>query len=246
MKCCELHEGNCLDVMTTFLNDSIDMILCDLPYGITACKWDVVIPFEPLWKQYRRIIKSNGAIVLTASQPFTSALISSNYRMFKYSTVWEKSKATGFLNAKRRPLVAHEDICIFSKGTPRYYPQMTQGTAYNKGVRKQQTDNDVYGRFKQTEVKSSGARYPRSVIYFGTAETEGKVWHKTQKPVALFKYLIQTYTKEGDIVLDNCAGSGTTGVSARALNRNSILIENDPTCYKKIRERMGFDEQVRR
>lgn len=219
-----LH-GSCLEWMPHLEDKSIDMIFCDLPFGTTRVSWDSVIPFKPLWEQYERIIKDNGAIVLNASQPFTSALIMSNPKLFKYLWVWEKSKATGFLNSKKRPLVAHEDVCVFYKKQPTYNPQMTVGNAYNKGVRKEQTLDDVYGSFNQVEVKSEGLRYPRSVQYFKTAESEGETFHKTQKPVALCEYFIKTYTNEGEVVLDNCLGSGTTVIACMNTNRNFIGIE---------------------
>jgi hypothetical protein len=216
--------------MSDIPEHSIDMILCDLPYGTTQCKWDSTIPFDKLWFQYKRIIKHGGAIVLFGAQPFTSTLICSNVQMFKYSWVWEKSKATGFLNAKRRPLVAHEDIVVFCDGAPPYYPIMAKGTPYDKGLRKEQTSDDVYGKFGQAHIRNeTGLRYPRSVIYFKTAESEGKTYHKTQKPVALLEYLISTYTKDEEIVLDNCMGSGSTGVAALNLNRRFIGIELDAT-----------------
>lgn len=234
------YLGDCLKLMKKIPDNSIDMILCDLPYGTTQCKWDIIIPFELLWKDYKRIIKDNGAIILTASQPFTSQIIMSNLEMFKYTWVWEKSKATGFLNSKKRPLVAHEDIVVFSNGTPPYYPQMTVGLPYNKGIRKVQTKEDVYGKFNQVKVSSNGERYPRSVQYFKTAESEGKVYHKTQKPLSLFEYLIKTYSKEGDIVLDNCAGSGTTAIACLNTNRNYIMMELEEEyyniCVKRLNE----------
>ena len=184
---------------------SVDMILCDLPYGTTACKWDTIIPFEPLWEQYKRIIKDNGAIVLTASQPFTSALVMSNVKMFKYEWIWEKSKATGYLNSKIMPMVAHENVLVFGKGKIKYNPQKISGKPYNKG--KAHRPTDVYGSQISVLVKNEdGTRYPRTVQYFITAESQGRL-HPTQKPVALFEYLIKTYTNEGDLVLDNCAGS---------------------------------------
>ncbi|MCU5039323.1 site-specific DNA-methyltransferase [Bacillus cereus] len=221
----KIHNMDCLEGMKLIEDKSIDMILCDLPYGTTNCSWDSIIPFELIWDQFKRIIKDNGAIVLTASQPFTSHLIMSNPKMFKYTWVWEKSKATGFLNAKKRPLVAHEDICVFYKKQPTYNPQFTQGDPYNKGTRKQQTTDDVYNSFQRVEVKSEGKRYPRSVQYFKTAESEGKTIHKSQKPVALFEYLIKTYTNEGETVLDTCMGSGTTAIAAINTNRNFIGFE---------------------
>lgn len=235
-----LLHGDCLELMQDIPNKSVDMILADLPYETTNCVWDSAIPFEPLWEQYERIIKDKGAIVLTASQPFTSALVMSNPKMFKYTWVWEKSKATGFLNAKIRPLVAHEDIVVFCKGKPPYYPQMTEGIAYNKGVRKGQSKGDIYGNFEQVEVKSSGMRYPRSVQYFKTAESEGKTYHKTQKPLCLMEYLIKTYTMKGETVLDNTFGSCTCGVACVNTNRNFIGIEKDENYFniglKRIQE----------
>jgi site-specific DNA-methyltransferase (adenine-specific) len=217
---------------------SVDLVLTDPPYGTTACKWDSVIPLEPMWKQLKRITKKDSAIVMTASQPFTSALVMSNPKMFKYCWVWEKSKASGFLNAKKRPLVAHEDIVIFCKGKTPYNPIMSKGEAYNKGLRKDQSKGDVYGKFDRVVVSSGGSRYPRSVQYFKTAEREGS-YHKTQKPVALMEYLIKTYTNEGETVLDFTMGSGTTGVAAKQLGRDFIGIELDEEYFKIAQERIN-------
>ncbi|HIP11271.1 MAG TPA: site-specific DNA-methyltransferase [Arcobacter sp.] len=226
--------GDCLEVMSDIPDKSIDMILCDLPYGTTQNKWDSVIPLEKLWYQYHRIIKDNGAIVLTSQGIFTAKLILSNERNFKYKIVWEKSKSTNFLNAKKQPLRKHEDICVFYKKQPLYNPQMREGKAYNKGVRKDQLTGS-YGDFKPTEVKSEGGRYPIDIVYFKTAESEGDVFHPTQKPVELGRYLIKTYTKEGDIILDNTCGSGSFLVSAILENRNFIGIEknHDVHLFKK-------------
>ncbi len=221
------YQGDCLEVLPLLPSNSIDLIYCDLPFGTTQCSWDEVIPFDKMWEHIIRIAKQNTPIVFHAQQPFTSALIMSNPKMFKYTWVWEKSKATGFLNSKKRPLVAHEDIIIFCKGTPVYYPQMTEGIAYNKGFRKQQTENDVYGSFEQVEVKSDGLRYPRSVQYFKTAESEGKTFHKTEKPIELCKYIINTYSLEGQTVLDFTMGSNKSGLACEMLNRNFIGIEKD-------------------
>ena len=233
----DLRQGDCLELMKDIPDGSVDMILADLPYGTTACKWDTIIPFEPLWEQYKRVIKPNGAIALTASQPFTSALVMSNPKMFKYSWVWEKSKSTGYLNAKKRPLYAHEDVLIFYKKPPVYIPQMTSGLPYNKG--KAHRPTNVYGSQKAVLVKNeSGYRYPRTVQYFKTAESEGEVSHPTQKPVALFEYLIKTYTNEGDLVLDNVAGSGTTGVACKNTNRNFIGIELDEKYFEIAKKRI--------
>ncbi len=218
--------GDCLDIMAQIPDNSIDMILCDLPYGTTQNKWDSVIPLDKLWKEYHRIVKDNGAIVLTSQGIFTAKLILSNEKYFKYKWVWEKSKATNFLNAKKQPLRKHEDICVFYKKQPLYNPQMTEGEAYNKGFRKDQLTGS-YGDFKSTEVKSDGQRYPTDIMYFKTAESEGDVFHPTQKPVALGRYLIRTYTNENEIVLDNTCGSGSFLVAAVLEKRNFIGIEKN-------------------
>lgn len=227
-------EGDCLEVMKDIPDKSIDMILCDLPYGTTQNKWDSVIPLDKLWKQYKRIIKDNGAIVLTSQGVFTAELILSNKSQFKYKLVWEKSKATNFLNAKKQPLRKHEDICVFYKKQPVYNPQMKEGEPYNKGIRKNQLTGS-YGDFSPVEVKSDGLRYPNDIVYFKTAESEGKVYHSTQKPVELGRYLIKTYTNPGDVVLDNTCGSGSFLVAALLEDRNFIGIEinNDEKLYKK-------------
>lgn len=232
----KIYSGNCLEVMKDIDDKSIDMILCDLPYGTTACKWDTVIPFEPLWEQYKRVIKDNGAIVLTASQPFSSALVMSNPKWFKYEWIWEKSKASGYLNSKLMPLVSHENILVFGKGKVKYNPQMVSGKPYNKGFGHRPTE--VYGKQTATLVKNdTGNRFPRTVQYFVTAEREGKL-HPTQKPIALFEYLVNTYTDENDVVLDNCAGSGTTGVACKNTNRNFILIEQEEKYCEISRKRL--------
>lgn len=185
-----------------------------------------MIPFESMWVELKRIIKPNGAIVLFGSEPFSSLLRCSNIKNFKYDWVWEKSKATGFLNSKKQPLRAHEIISVFYSKPPTYNPKMVEGLPYNKGVRKEQTDDDVYSSFEQVEVKSEGFRYPRSVQYFKTAENEGG-FHKTQKPVALLEYLIKTYTQEGETVLDFTFGSCSTGVACLNTNRKFIGVEMD-------------------
>ena len=228
-------QGDCLEVMVTIPDNSIDMVLCDLPYGTTQNKWDSVIDLEQLWEQYNRIVKPNGAIVLTAQGVFTAQLILSNPKYFKYKIVWIKSKATNFLNAKKQPLRKHEDICIFYKKQPVYNPQMTTGEAYDKGFRKDQLTGS-YGDFKSNHVKSDGKRYPTDVlgmedvddfVYIKTAESEGKVYHPTQKPIALGRYLVKTFTNEGDIVLDNACGSGSFLLGALLENRKFIGIEKN-------------------
>lgn len=232
-----LLHGDCLDRMKEIKDGSVDLVLTDPPYGTTACKWDAVIPFAPMWEQVWRVLKPNGAAVFTASQPFTSALVMSQVKRFKYEWIWEKSKSTGFLNAKIQPLRAHESILVFSEGTPVYNPQMTTGSPYNKGVRKDQTEDDVYNPFDPVEVASLGRRYPRTVQRFVTAEREGG-FHKSQKPVALIEYLIQTYTNEGETVLDFTMGSGTTGVACVRTNRKFIGIERDETYFNIAKDRI--------
>ncbi|MDD4439385.1 MAG: DNA methyltransferase [Tissierellia bacterium] len=239
-------QGDCLDVMKSFPDKSIDMILCDLPYGTTQNKWDSVINLDKLWEQYERIIKDNGAIVLTAQGLFTARLIISNVKLFKYKIVWIKSKSTNFLNAKKQPLRKHEDICVFYKKQPTYNPQMTNGEAYDKGVRKDQYTGS-YGEFKPKHVKSNGSRYPNDVVcfeeeqiddfvYVKTAESEGPVVHPTQKPVELGRYLIRTFSKPGDIILDNACGSGSFLLSAILEDRQFIGIEkNDDGFLHKVK-----------
>ncbi|AHM61933.1 phage DNA methylase [Flammeovirgaceae bacterium 311] len=219
-------EGDCLEIMKWIPDGSVDMILCDLPYGTTQNQWDSVIDLAALWKQYERVIKHNGAIVLTSQGVFTAKLILSNEKLFKYKIVWEKSKPTNFLNAKKQPLRKHEDICVFYRKQPRYNPQMTAGEPYNKGVRKNQLSGS-YGDFGPVEVKSDGERYPTDIVYFKTAESEGTVYHPTQKPVALGRYLIRTFTNSGDIVLDNTCGSGSFLVAALLEKRKFIGIEKN-------------------
>ena len=231
-------QGDCLEVMKKIPTGSIDMILCDLPYGTTQNKWDSVIDLNKLWGEYERIIKDNGCIALTAQGLFTAKLILSNEKLFKYKVVWIKSKPTNFLNAKKQPLRKHEDICIFYKKQPTYNPQMTIGEPYDKGVRKNQFTGS-YGDFKPKHVKSTGERYPQDVvfyedikliddfIYVKTAESEGTVYHPTQKPIELGRYLIRTYTNPGDIVLDNACGSGSFLISALTENRKFIGIEKN-------------------
>jgi len=222
---------------------SIDMILCDLPYGTTACKWDTIIPFEPLWEQYKRIIKDNGAIVLTASQPFTSALVMSNIKMFKYEWIWYKTDSAGFFNAKNCPVKKHENILIFSKGTiancsPRlmkYYPRDLTPTRV-KRANSNKSDGIIGNRpSRKDNYIQTLTNYPVSVIYF---QNDKLGIHDVSKPVALFEYLIKTYTNEGDTVLDNCMGSGTTGVACKNLNRNFIGIELDPEYFKIAEKRI--------
>ena len=243
-------EGDCLDIMPQLPDKSIDMILCDLPYGTTQNKWDSVIDLGRLWSEYKRIIKANGAIVLTAQGIFTAKLILSNEAWFKYKIVWIKSKSTNFLNAKKQPLRKHEDICVFYKKQPVYNPQMTAGESYDKGTRKAQNTGS-YGDFSPVHVRSNGGRYPNDVLfvpedegialqddflYFKTAESEGPVYHPTQKPVELGRYLVRTFTNPGDIVLDNACGSGSFLLSAALEGRRYIGIEkNEDVLLHKVK-----------
>jgi site-specific DNA-methyltransferase (adenine-specific) len=225
---------DCLVGMQQVPDKSIDMILCDLPYGTTACKWDVIIPFEPLWKQYERVIKDNGAIVLTASQPFTSALVMSNPKLFRYDLVWNKKKATGHLLAKKQPLRLKEDVLIFYKSQPTYNPQFTEGSPYKSNPRKNNKEG-VYSIVGEARNENAGFRYPKNIIEI---PFEFAPIHPTQKPVALFEYLIKTYTNEGETVLDNCMGSGTTAIACINTNRNYIGFEKEEKYYNIIQERI--------
>ncbi len=224
----DIYQGDCLEVMKQIDSASVDMILCDLPYGTTQNKWDSIIPLTELWKEYRRIIKPKGVIALSSQGVFTAKLILSNEQWFKYKFIWVKSKPTNFLNARRQPLRQHEDICIFYGSQPNYHPIMSPGEPYNKGIRKAQFTGS-YGDFKPVQVKSDGERFPTDTLYCKTAESEtgGKVWHPTQKPVALGRYLIRMFTKVGDVVLDNAFGSGSFLVAAALEQRRFIGIEKN-------------------
>ena len=241
----QLFEEDCLECMKRIPNESIDMILCDLPYGTTQNKWDSIIPLEQLWSEYNRIIKPNGAIVLTSQGVFTAQLILSQSKLFKYKWVWEKSKPTNFLNAKKQPLRKHEDVCVFYKKQPTYNPQMTEGEPYNKGVRKNQLSGS-YGDFQPVHVQSDGERYPVDIVYVKTAESEGEVVHPTQKPIELGRYFVRTYTKHGDIILDNTFGSGSFLVAALLEGRNFIGIEKneDVALFKK--EKIDYIDVAKR
>ena len=237
-----LMMGDCLERMKEIESGSVDMILTDPPYGTTACKWDSIIPLEPMWEHLKRVIKPNGAIVMTASQPFTSVLVSSNLKMFKLEWIWEKSKATGHALCKKRPLKAHESVIVFSDGVESYIPQMTDGKPYKSKLGKKESVEFSTGT-KRNDNKT-GARYPRSVQYFKTSESERNGYkHPTQKPVALMEYLIKTYTNENETVLDFCLGSGTTGVAAKNLNRKFIGIEMDPSYYDIAQDRIKGDKK---
>ena len=227
-------QGDTLEEMSKIPDGTVDMLLVDLPYGTTQNKWDSVIPLDKLWKEYNRIVKENGAMIFTASGLFTATLMLSNAKNYKYKYVWEKSKSTNFLNAKKQPLRKHEDVLVFYRKQPQYNPQMTQGEPYTKGIRKNQLTGS-YGEFNPTLVESSGDRYPVDVLYFKTAESEGSVVHPTQKPIELARYLIRTFSKAGDVILDNTCGSGSFLVAALLEGRNFIGIEKneDVALFKK-------------
>lgn len=244
-----LIKGDCLDLMSRIPNGSVDMILCDLPYGITACKWDSVIPFEPLWAHYKRVIKPNGAIVLFGSEPFSTFLRTSNINQFKYDWVWSKSKALGFTNAKNKPMNKHELISVFSSGTVankshRKMPYNPQGLIpYGKivsGIKQCKADMVEGGhKFSRPSHKTNHLQeftnYPTQIIEFCN---EPSPIHPTQKPVPLLEYLIKTYTNESEIVLDNCMGSGSTGEACVNTNRNFIGIEMDDKYFEIAKNRI--------
>jgi len=216
---------------------SIDMILCDLPYGTTACKWDVVIPFEPLWTQYKRIIKDRGCIALFGSEPFSSYLRMSNIKQFKYDWIWQKNKATGFLNANKQPLFDYEVISVFYNKQCNYYPQKIEAdNIYKRGLAKR-NKSDCYGKEKDFFQIDNGKRFPKRIIYFNNNDTQNQI-HPTQKPVALLEYLIKTYTLEGETVFDNCMGSGSTGVACKNLNRDFIGMEKDDKYFEIAKNRI--------
>jgi site-specific DNA-methyltransferase (adenine-specific) len=237
--------------MTRLPDASVDMILCDLPYGTTACKWDAVIPFEPLWAAYRRIAKPNAAIVLTAMQPFTTALIASNLDDFRYEWIWVKNLPTGFANARLRPMTAHENICVFYKSAPIYNKQPTQSKITDRklggsnGIRgASKKTQGAYGRLQvlAEEITLKETVCPRTTLDIPCVPRATGTVHPTQKPVALMEYLIRTYTNEGDTVLDNCMGSGTTGVACNNTGRNFIGIERDPQYFEIAKSRIGASQ----
>ena len=226
----ELIHGDCLIEMPKIADKSIDMILCDLPYGMTKNNWDIIIPFDKLWQEYDRIIKDDGAIVLFGSQPFTSLMITSNLKNFRYCLVWEKNKFSDFLNAKRKPMKTNEDIAIFYKKQPIYNPQYWYSTPYKRWNTQEAVDKQTnYGSHKENVVESKdGKRLPTTVLKFNRIE---RPQHPTQKPVDLLEWLIKTYTNEGNLVLDNCMGVGSSGIACKNLKRNFIGIELELKYY---------------
>lgn len=228
----EIYQGDCLELMNGIPDKSIDMILCDLPYGTTQCSWDIVIPFNKLWLQYERIIKENGAIVLTARQPFTTKLIDSNINLFRQTWVWDKVIGVNFMNAKKMHTQGFEDVCIFYKSLPTYNPQMEEGKPYkdNRNIGYRTKTEALGSRANYIPQDNKGERYPRGIIR--VSARNNAPLHPTQKPVELFEYFIKTYTNEGDLVLDNCIGSGTTAIACINTNRNFIGIELQEEYYK--------------
>jgi DNA modification methylase len=248
----KIYQGDCLNLIPKYIQDkSIDMIFCDLPYGTTKCKWDSPIDLNKLWIEYERIIKDNGAILLFAQTPFDKVLGSSNLKLLKYEWIWEKSQATGHLNSKKMPMKAHENILVFYKNPPTYNPQKTTGhkrkisKSYQRDIcinRRNQKwgDNYIWGKEKSAPDYDSTERYPRSVLKFPSDKQKSKL-HPTQKPLELIEYMIKTYTNEGELILDNTCGSGTTGLGAKNLMRNYILMEKDPEYYKISCNRLSIN-----
>ena len=232
----ELMNGDCIELMKKIPSGTIDMVLADPPYGTTACKWDSVIDFKLMWEQLERIIKPNGAIILMSAQPFTSFLVCSNPKLFKYDLIWDKPAGTGFFNAKKMPLRNHENILVFYKKLPTYNPQMTHGHKRKTAVKKE-VNSEVYGKaFKKTNYDST-SRYPRSIQTFSSDKQKSNL-HPTQKPILLMEWLINTYTNENDIVLDFTMGSGTTGVACVNTGRSFIGIELDENYFNIAKKRI--------
>ena len=228
--------GDCLELLPTIADNSVDMLLVDLPYGTTACKWDSIIPLDKLWEQYNRICKENAAMVLTAAQPFTTILAASNIQNFKYEWIWEKPQGTNPMNAKVMPLKSHENILVFYRKKPTYNPQMWYSTPYSGFSSNTSKIGEVYGK-QQSKHRDNpeGSRYPKTILKF----KQEKGYHPTQKPVELMEYLIKTYSNEEDTVLDNTMGSGTTGVACVNTKRKFIGIESDPNYYEIAKQRIG-------
>jgi len=233
----KLIQGDCLERMKEILDGSVDMVLADPPYGTTACKWDSIIPLEPMWGQLKRVIKHNGAIVMTASQPFTTTLIASNMKMFRYEWIWEKSRPTNQMLAKKQALKAHENILVFYKKQPIYNPQMWKGKK-NHSTKDSETKQRYLNRISKYPANTSDVKYQRSVIKEKSLNPAQQI-HPTQKPVALMEYLIKTYTNEDETILDFCMGSGTTGVACKNLDRHFIGIELNKTYFNMAQKRIN-------
>lgn len=240
----KIIHGDCLEVMNDIPAGSVDMILCDLPYGTTRSEWDIIIPFDLLWQQYERVIKPNGAIVLFAKAPFDKMLWSSNPKLFRYEWIWEKNKATGHLNADHMPLQQHENILVFYKSPPTYNPQMETGYKPMNFARRKSSAS-VYGNVEGISNAGSTERYPQSVLKFSVVNNDdpGR-FHPNQKPIELLQYLIETYTNPGEVVLDNCSGSGSTAEACISCSRNYYAIEQEIEYVKKSRKRLQFVQPV--
>ena len=237
----DLYNGDCLELMKNIPDKSVDMILCDLPYGTTQCKWDVVIPFEPLWKQYNRIIKDNGAIVLFGNEPFSSHLRLSNLKNYKYDWIWDKVKPNGHLVAKHRPMQRNENISVFGKGKINYYPIMIERDKPKKSKEYSRTEI-MGGSITDDKGKTLNKKYPQNILVYSNASQKNKL-HPTQKPIELLEYLIKTYTNENETVLDNCMGSGSTGVACVNTNRDFIGIELDKDYFNIAKQRITGNQK---
>lgn len=237
----DLRHGNCLEVLQTIEDGSVDAIICDLPYGSTKCKWDIIIPFDEMWKEVWRLLKKDGVFITTATQPFAALLITSQLKEFKYEWIWHKSKCGSSFTAKYRPLQKHENVLVFCKAKTTYNPQMTVGKPYyrNRKSRKDGINNHKYGTLSENITDNTGYRHPETVQFFQQKWRRQDQVHPTQKPVELMEYLIKTYTNEGETVLDFVMGSGTTGVAAKNLNRNFIGIEKDDAFFEIAKERLN-------
>ncbi|WP_447838242.1 DNA-methyltransferase [Aeromonas salmonicida] len=233
----KLLHGDCLSLLLSLPDNSIDMVLADPPYGTTQCKWDSVIDLSAMWRELERVCKPNAAIVMTAAQPFTAQLVCSNIGMFKYEIIWEKGNATGFLNAKKQPLRAHESVLVFYRQQPTYNPQMTSGHARKTSKRKT-VNSECYGKALALSEYDSTERYPRSVQFFSSDKQRGS-YHATQKPVALMEWLLQSFSNPGDVVLDFCMGSGTTGVGCINTGREFIGMEMDAEIFEVAQARIS-------
>ena len=231
----KLFNGDCLELMEEIPEKSVDMVLCDLPYGTTDCRWDNIIPFEPLWKHYERVTKENGAIVLFSAQPFTTKLIHSNLKQFRYCWYWKKANVTGFSYARYQPMRCIEDICVFYKKTPKYKPQGLKKLEKPIKRNKKAKDIEIYRKGLSGASEQKYTNYPKHLLEYSK---DAENIHPTQKPVALLEYLIKTYTDERETVLDNCMGSGSTGVASVNTNRRFIGIEKDKTYYRLAKDRI--------
>jgi len=238
----QLHHGDCFDVMPTIAAGSIDLVCADIPYGTTQCKWDTVIDLPRMWQELYRVAKPDAAIIIFSAQPFTSVLVASNIKHWRSEWIWEKGNATGFLNAKKQPLRAHENIEVFYRRQPTYNPQFTHGHE-RKSSKRQSVNSECYGNAHTLTEYDSTSRYPRDVQFFSSDKQLGN-YHPTQKPVPLLRYLIETYTNPGDTVLDFTMGSGTAGVACREIGREFIGIEKDPAIFQVACERTGYCKKI--